>query len=169
MDLALTRNGDLLLEEVITQSHAISLNFFIKPHSQAIALTFDIEKFNDYANSLSMGIALNFDIKQHQEIYDVPVLEGEAELKQMCYNAIRSQLSCLKQNKNFGSLLYRYTNKKITKEMLKQLEDVAQDAISYFAPGAVIHVEANPSDQGRCLIVFDIEIMPHTLKLDYFI
>lgn len=167
MDFLLTEKGDLLLEEVYTKTHPMTLSFFIEPQSQAVCLKFDIaEKFIPNTHS---GLLIDFSIKHYETMYQAVILDDLKMIKQMCYNAIRTQKNSLSQAADYGSYFYKYKNKKVTSGLLKELETIAKECISIFAPEALIEASVIPTNNGVAIIQFNVQIYRHTFTLDYFI
>lgn len=169
MDLALTKNGDLLLEENEIEDNSVSFNFFIDKKSNAIALNFEIlsfieKEYENYHDSLT----LNFNFGKQDLCYNVPIILGEQELEQTFYNAIRTQLSSVKSAKTFGSSLFKYINHKLTKESLKEIERLAYDAISYIAPHAIVNADLKVNRRGESIIRFNIQVNTYEINFDFF-
>lgn len=167
MDFLLTEKGDLLLEEVDLKAQPITLNFFIESQNQAICLKFDFEeRLIPVANQ---GLKIDFSIKQYDIMYKAQTIDEEKMLNQMCYNAIRTQKNSLSHAINYGSYFYKYKNKRVSAELLKQLETMAKEAIKDFAPEALVGANIVPTDNGEAVIRFKIQIYRHALTLDYLI
>lgn len=167
MDFLLTEKGDLLLEEVDLKAQPITLNFFIESQNQAICLKFDFEeRLIPVANQ---GLKIDFSIKQYDIMYKAQTIDEEKMLNQMCYNAIRTQKNSLSHAINYGSYFYKYKNKKVTSGLLKELETIAKECISIFAPEALIEASVIPTNNGVAIIQFNVQIYRHTFTLDYFI
>lgn len=166
MDFLLTEKGDLLLEQTQTKDNAVAFNFFVKPNSSSICLKFDIEK--KFIPTQNNGLLISFDIKNYKTTYQANTVDDLKMIKQMCYNAIRTQKDSLIHDKKYGSYFYKYKNKKISPDFLKELEVIAKEAISDFAPEANIIATSLPTSTGAAIIQFEIEIYRHTFNLDYF-
>lgn len=165
MDFLLTDKGDLLLEEAYKKTQPLLLDFFINANSSSFCLRFDFE--DRLIPVKHSGLLMNFDIKQYEKTYRAIVIDDSDMIKQMCYNAIRTQKNSLSHAINYGSYFYKYKNQKITNELLKQLENIALEAISHFAPEAKITASKVPTENGSAVINFDIEIYRHSFTLDY--
>lgn len=167
MDFLLTEKGDLLLEEVQKKMQPITLNFFVKSQSQAVCLKFEIE--DSFITPAYSGLAVDFTIKRYETMYQAAVIDDLEALKQMCYNAIRTQKDSLVHAADYGSYYYKYKNQKVTLDLLKQLELIAKEAINDFAPEAIVEASAISTHNGQATIHFTIQIYRHALTLDYLI
>lgn len=167
MDLMLTRNGDLMLQETVHEDTQIALNFIISNTGKAIALSFDFENFTESAYDLNHGLILNLAFEKQNIFYTCPELTGYAEIEQLCYNAIRTKLSSVKSALDFGSKLYEYANHKITKDALKQIEYYAREAILEYVADPIVKAELKATRRGECKIVFNIEMMSYKLNIDF--
>lgn len=169
MDLTLTKNGDLLLQEIETTSNHNKLYFKISPNMSSVCLKFDIQNYNSISPISEHTLKLNFDFCPKHTCFSCPALENEKEIKQMCYNAIRTQIQSVKSAQTYGSVLHTYMNQTLTKETLKELEVVAKNAIKDFAPNAIVQAFIKHTHTGQCQLTFLIQVMQHELKLNYII
>lgn len=167
MDFLLTEKGDLLLEEVQEKMQPITLSFFVKPQSQAICLKFEIE--DSFTTPVYDGLAISFSIERYETMHQAVVIDDTEALKQMCYNAIRTQKDSLAHAVNYGSYYYKYKNQKVNLDLLKQLEVIAKESINDFAPDATVEASAIPTNNGQATIHFTIQFYKYALTLDYLI
>lgn len=168
IDFLLTTNGDLFLEEALDTSNPIRLNFHIAPNSHAICLKFDLVE--NFAPITYSGINMQFKIKPQQVVYQSLVTDTEEQLlKQLCYNAIRTQKNSLSDDAGYGSYFYQYKNKQLTPARLKELEKMAQTTIAKDFPDVQVTATSEVTTNGAAIILFTIEIQEYTFTLDYYI
>lgn len=159
IDLALNAKGDLILYEKPLDYliDTKKFTFFIKEiHSVKLKFSFDHLNYpieND-------GPCLRFSIQSSNDCFDLLVLKDEEALKQLCYNAIRSQYN---KERHFGSELYLSKNKPIQKE-IKNIKFAIEKALS-FLDVAEIKVDYNHSSNGECILWFDIIVGSHKIQV----
>lgn len=158
-DLALNKKGDIILHEKINNRKTpVSLSFFIAPVN-AISLKFS---FNNINNEFNNKTSITFSINNQNVCLSDLVLKNEDALKQLCYNALRTQKNSAT---SFGSNLWQYRNKPIQKN-LKAIEKVAHEALRDFLPNAKVEAITKRSQTGECILQFNIIADTHKINLE---
>lgn len=130
IDLATTVSGDIYFEQA-TQNSQLKLSFDLAfDDKEPLILSFKHIKYT-LPDINENSLKLSFEDAPKRETYKAYALTGEDELKNRIVQAIRTTVTDLKTNTDFGSDLELYMHKNLrSKTLISDLESVVSAALS---------------------------------------
>lgn len=164
IDLRLTSDGDIILQEDTDTCRPITLHFKMGS-SHAIAFKFAFER---HLEPISKGICFSFCIGQYDHYFKEVMITDQEAIKQQAYMVLRTALKEISHDASYGSKLELLKYQSIaSSDYLMQAQAAATEALSSLIPKVNVTARFVNNNKGVCMLQFEIRTLDTYFTLDW--